>query len=389
MTWRTVILAAGKGTRMGSDRAKVLHRLGSETLLGQVLNIAARLDFETAVVVVGHQHEAVRDAHKAWNVEFVVQEPQLGTGHAVQQAIDALRGHEGHTLILYGDVPLLRRSSLLELMEAHLHSGHAVTVLTARVPDASGYGRIVRGADGSLVSITEDRDLNPEQRSIDEINSGIYAFRTRALLESIGGLRPDNDQKELYLTDTIGMLREGGESAGTYTLRDPQEISGINTPRQLEEAGTVLEERRRLGTEDCPVCSLAEDSGEAGRFVLIRREHAILVVAPDPYNSGQLVVYPKRHCLRHTSLDEGEVEQLWDLGRLASELVEDLYRPQGMNLGYTSGRPGEHLGLQVVPRWVGDTNFMPLLADRTLLPETVEQTYSRVDAALRERGIGS
>ncbi len=387
MGWRCVILGAGQGTRMKSDLAKVLHPLLGETLLSHVLSTASRLPIERTAVIVGHQRERVIEAHARWQAEFVLQEPQRGTGHAVQQAEPFLRDHDGATLILYGDVPLLRRSTLLELMEEHGQAENVATVLTARVEDPTGYGRIIRGADGALAEIVEHRDLSPDQRAIDEINSGIYAFRTGPLLEALSKLTDANDQKELYLTDTIRLIRSRGMRVGTYTLADPSEISGINTVEQLAAAERVLEERGRDGTLDCAICGMTA-SGRAGEYpVLLRRESAVLSVGSRPYNSGQLSVHPVRHVLRHAALGEQERRDLWDLAQIASSAIEEVCRPQGMNIGYTSGRPGEHLAMEVIPRWVGDTNFLPLLAGLTLLPEAPDRTHARIREALEARGL--
>jgi diadenosine tetraphosphate (Ap4A) HIT family hydrolase len=370
---------------MKSDLAKVLHPLRGEPLLTHVLRTASRLPIERTAVIAGHQHERVRAAHAAWDVTWVLQQPQRGTGHAVQQAEEFLRDHDGSTLVLYGDVPLLRRHTLLELMEEHRHEGNAVTVLTARVPDPAGYGRIIRGAGAAFERIIEDRDLAPEMHAIDEINSGIYAFRTPELLESLGHLSDDNHQGELYLTDTVAHLRRMGKAIGTYTLADPLEVSGINTPAQLAAAEALLDKRHRTGTEDCAVCDLVER--EDAYPVLARTARAILVVAARPYNSGQITAHPLRHVLRHSDLDAEERRELWALGEIGASTVESIYHPQGMNIGYNSGIPGEHLGLQVIPRWIGDSNFLPLLADVTILPESLETTYRRVREALGARGI--
>lgn len=388
MSWRAVILAAGKGTRMKSEEAKVLHRLQGETLLDHVLKTASRLPIEKSAVIVGFQHEKVREVHTQWDAEYLLQEPQLGTGHAVQQAAGFLSGHGGSTLVLYGDVPLLRRSTLLELMEEHTHSRNAATVLTARVREPAGYGRIIRAADGSLEAIVEDKDLSPGQHAVDEINSGIYAYETPILLDALSQLSNDNKQREYYLTDTIKSIRRLGLRVGTYTAADETEISGINDAKQLAEAGAILTKRRGEGSTDCPVCSLAEREGKAAYPILMKGEHAFLAVVDRPYNAGQLCVYPKRHMLRHAALEDEELRELWDLGRLASEIVREIYHPQGMNLAYTNGHPGEHLALRIVPRWVGDTNFMPLVAGVTLLPEAPGQTFERMKRLLAERGNG-
>jgi len=178
--WIGLVLAAGKGTRMKSDRAKVLHEIEGKSLLGHVLDTAAELGLSRTIVVVGHQAEEVRGAHAAWEVETVLQEPQLGTGHAVIVAAPLLRGTppDADCLVLYGDVPLLRATTLGELMERHRLEGNGVTVLTAEVDDPAGYGRVFRDAAGRFERIVEDRDLRPEDRGRREINSGIYAFPT-------------------------------------------------------------------------------------------------------------------------------------------------------------------------------------------------------------------
>lgn len=376
MTWRVVILAAGQGTRMNSDLPKVLHPLAGEPLLAHVLRLAESLPVEKIVVVVGHRRDLVVSAFEGRNVRFVVQDPQHGTGHAVQQAEEELRGHDGSTLILYGDVPLLRRSTLLELMEEHECAANAATVLTARVADPAGYGRIVRGGDGAMLAIVEHKDLAPEQRPIDEINSGIYTFRTAPLLEALGNLRADNAQKELYLTDTIVILRGRGLRVGTHVLRDGTEIAGINTPAQLLEAEAIRASRMRDGTTDCRIC--AQGAARAGFPVLIDAEHAFLAVWGRPYNSGQVSVHPKRHVLRHASLREEERADLWRLAQIGSRAVEAIYHPQGLNAGYVAAEPGSHLALQIVPRWVGDTNFLPILSGETLLPESPHRTFQRM-----------
>jgi len=384
MRWRALILAAGRGTRMNSDLAKVLHKVRGKSLLEHVLETASRLPLDRMAVIIGHQHERVRAEHSAWNVEFVLQQPQRGTGHAVQQAEPFLRGTDGSTLVLYGDVPLLRLCTLLELMEEHRHARNAATVLTARLADPSGYGRIVRGDRGELVAIVEDRDLAPEDRTIDEINSGIYAFETPLLLAALHGLTDDNRQGELYLTDTVRQIRDQGGRVGTYTLADPLEISGINTIEQLAAAESLLAGRKAARSEDCPVCALA--NAESGFPILAKRPHALLAVSARPYNSGQLTVHPIRHMIRHAELGDAERTEFWRLGQIAAEAVRELYGPQGMTIGFREGKPGEHLGLEIVPRWVGDTNFMPILAQRKLLPESLDETYRRAREFLARRG---
>lgn len=375
--WIALVLAAGKGTRMKSERAKILHEIDGRTLLARVLETAARLSPRRVLVVVGHQAEEVRQAHRAYPVEYVVQEPQLGTGHAVLCARPGFEREPGNLLVLYGDVPLLRPATLRELLERHELEGNGVTVLTARVPDPTGYGRILRDDRGGFARIVEDRDLAPEERAIDEINSGIYAFRVPDLLEALDKLTPDNAQGEYYITDTLERIRERGERVGIFRIADAEEISGINDPVQLRGASAVLERRRNAGEgpEGCPICDglLARQD-----LILLRRRGMVVSLAPRPYNTGHLWITPERHVVFYESLRGEEADLLFGLCREAEQWLDDTYRPQGFNLGYNSGREGAHLVAHVIPRWAGDANFMPLIGGVSLFPERLPETRRRL-----------
>jgi diadenosine tetraphosphate (Ap4A) HIT family hydrolase len=268
-------------------------------------------------------------------------------------------------------------------MERHRLEGNGVTVLTAEVEEPKGYGRIIRGADGRFERITEDRDLAPEQRAIREINSGIYAFRLTPLLSALGSLRADNAQKEYYLTDALTVIRDAGLPVGVFLLGDEEEISGINTPEQLADAGAVLVRRRADPGEGCAACSLLARE----ELVIDRRDGMAVVLAPRPYNSGHLWVVPERHLVSWESIDEATSAGLLALAAEAEQWLEEAYHPQAMNLGYNSGAAGEHLVVQVVPRWAGDANFMPLFADANILPETPEGARRHIlEARARVRG---
>ncbi len=384
--WITLILAAGKGTRMRSDLAKVLHEIRGRTLLDHVLDLARRLPTSRTIVVVGHQAEEVETRHAGPGIEFVLQEPQLGTGHAVMAASPLLSSDdpEADLLVLYGDVPLLRETTLRELMERHRLEGNGVTVLTARVPDPTGYGRILRDAGGRFREIVEDRDLAPEMRSIDEINSGIYAFSLKPLLQALARLRADNAQGEYYLTDALTAIREAGRAVGIVCLSDPEEISGINTVDQLREAEAILARREESGTGECAVCELLRKRAD---LVLERRDQIVALLCPEPYNSGHLWIVPERHLVSGESLTEAEARGIFALAQEAEGWLDESYHPQGFNHGYNSGRPGEHFTFEVIPRWSGDANFMPLIAGMNILPETIEGSRRHIlEARARLRG---
>ncbi|WP_128431422.1 bifunctional UDP-N-acetylglucosamine diphosphorylase/glucosamine-1-phosphate N-acetyltransferase GlmU [Streptomyces cyaneus] len=242
-----VVLAAGEGTRMKSATPKVLHELCGRSLVGHVLAAARELQPENLVVVVGHAREKVT-AHLGEidpGVRTAIQAEQNGTGHAVRMALEELGGTvDGTVVVVCGDTPLLTGETLTRLAATHAADGNAVTVLTAEVPDATGYGRIVRdGVSGAVTAIVEHKDATESQRAIREINSGVFAFDGQLLADALGKVRTDNSQGEEYLTDVLGILREAGHRVGASVAGDHREIAGINNRVQLSEARRILNDR--------------------------------------------------------------------------------------------------------------------------------------------------
>ncbi|SCG41182.1 bifunctional UDP-N-acetylglucosamine diphosphorylase/glucosamine-1-phosphate N-acetyltransferase GlmU [Micromonospora halophytica] len=240
-----VVLAAGEGKRMKSALPKVLHPLLGRTLLGHVLAAAAPLAADRTVVVVGHGAEQVRAhlAEIAPDAAAVLQAEQLGTGHAVRIALDAVPEVCGTVVVINGDVPLLRPETVAALVQAHEGDGAAATVLAAEVPDPTGLGRIVRDADGRLEQIVEERDASPAQRALREINAGIYAFDVARLRDALGKLSTDNDQGEEYLTDVFGLLVSAGEPVGVHVAADHVETLGCNDRVELAALRRLLRDR--------------------------------------------------------------------------------------------------------------------------------------------------
>ena len=234
-----VILAAGKGTRMVSALPKVLHRLAGKPLLAHVLDAAHALSAGSIIVVHGHGGEAVPQAFAGSGAIFVLQEPQLGTGHALQQALPHLPA-EGSTLVLYGDVPLTRTHTLSRVLS---HPG-SLCLLTAALDDPTGYGRIIRNSAGKVTRIVEEKDANASEKAIREINTGILAAPNAALRDWLGKLTNHNAQGEYYLTDIVPLALEGGTPVLTETTSDPWEIQGVNSREQLAQ----LERRYQLET---------------------------------------------------------------------------------------------------------------------------------------------
>lgn len=231
---------------MKSKTPKVLHEVAGRSLVGHVVAAARELGPEHLVVVVGHAGEQVV-AHldeSGAGVRTAFQAEQNGTGHATRTGLQELGGVDGTVLVVCGDTPLLSGATLGALAATHASDGNAVTVLTAEVPDSTGYGRIVRdAATGAVTEIVEHKDASPSQRAIREINSGVFAFDGRLLTEALGKLRPDNSQGEEYLTDVLSILREAGHRVGASIARDHREILGINNRVQLAEARRLLNQR--------------------------------------------------------------------------------------------------------------------------------------------------
>lgn len=269
-----VLLAAGQSTRMRSKRSKLLHPLAGRPLLHYPLRVAEALRPEALVVVLGHAAEAVRQLLPD-GCPFVLQEPQLGTGHAVQQAQPLLEGRCDHILVLYGDTPLLRPQTLEAMREAHERGGAAVTLLSAVLPDPSGYGRVLRDSDGRVRAIVEEADASPEERAIREVASGIFLFRAPWLWEHLPRLSR-SPKGEYYLTELVALATHEGEPVLAQCAPDPEEVLGVNDRVQLAHVERIL--RRRIAqrwmldgvTIVDPETTYIDDAVEIGQDTVIR-----------------------------------------------------------------------------------------------------------------------
>mgnify|MGYP001369276937 FL=1 len=237
-----VILAAGKGTRMKSNRAKVLHEIAGRAMLHYPLQAARQAGFERLHVVVGHQADQVRETLAESGVCFVDQTEQLGTGHALLCASESLADFSGTLLLLCGDVPLLREETLRELLETHRQERAAVTVLTAELENPAGYGRIIRDGE-AILRIVEEKDATPEEKLVGEINTGTYLFDAQYVFSALQGLGRDNAQGEYYLTDVVEAAFSAGLPTRAVTLDEPNEAMGINDLAQLAEATALMRQR--------------------------------------------------------------------------------------------------------------------------------------------------
>jgi UDP-N-acetylglucosamine diphosphorylase/glucosamine-1-phosphate N-acetyltransferase len=242
----TLILAAGMGKRMKSDLPKVIHKINGKELVKYVISQARETGSDGIWLIIGYKGELVTEATKDLGVRYVVQKEQLGTGHAVMQAEQALEGKSGDVLILCGDVPLLRPETLINFRNNHTASGAVATVLTTEFDDPFGYGRIIKDASGNIIKIVEQKDATDEEKAVKEINSGVYIIDRNELFSSLKHISSDNAGKEYYLTDVIGIMKRNGRKVGTYKIKDNTEIQGINTLEQLEIAEGIINSRANL-----------------------------------------------------------------------------------------------------------------------------------------------
>ncbi len=240
-----IILAAGKGTRMKSSLAKVLLPVAGHPLLHYVLDLSSKLNPARTIVVIGHQAEQVQDIFADRGVEFVVQHEQLGTGHAAQQAKEKLENFEGHVLVLCGDMPLIRVSTLKYMITEHKESGAKCTVLTLKSSGQHDFGRIIRDDKGSIERIVEFKDATVAEKKVDEFNSGVYCFDNELFFKALGYIDADNAQAEYYLTDTIEYLVQEGYLVQATETHDTNEILGINSPHDLNRAEQLLMNRQQ------------------------------------------------------------------------------------------------------------------------------------------------
>jgi bifunctional UDP-N-acetylglucosamine pyrophosphorylase/glucosamine-1-phosphate N-acetyltransferase len=337
-----VILAAGEGTRMRSALPKVLHRVAGRSLVEHVVESAAHLAPERIVVVVGHGREQVT-AHIAeispW-VTTVVQEEQRGTGHAVRVTLDAIGAIDGGPIVvLTGDTPLLTGFTLETLLAHHSTSGAAATVLTAVLDDPTGYGRIVRSADGQVRQIVEHRDADEAVLSINEINSGMYAFDAAQLATALAQVTSANAQGEEYLTDVIAILRTSGARVEAIAASDPTEIMGVNDRVQLAEAGALMRDRINARWMRAGVTMVEPSSVWIDVDVDLARDVTLL---PDTHLIGPTTIGEGAVVGPGTTLKACEVGESATVRHTWAELA--VIGPDASVGPYTYLRPGTMLG---------------------------------------------
>ncbi len=236
-----IILAAGKGTRMKSEKAKVLHQVAGKSMVCHVVECALKVAGENVHVVVGHQADEVKkEIHRFFEVKFALQKDLLGTGDAVKAAIPGLSSNVESVMVLCGDVPLIQERTLKELFDGHLQSKSQVTVLATDLENPTGYGRIVLDENNQLLCIREEADASDSEKKIKKVNTGIYCFDKDLLESAINEIKPDNNQAEYYLTDVIEIAQKKQRKIGVVTMADSRQVVGVNTLEDLENAESLI-----------------------------------------------------------------------------------------------------------------------------------------------------
>lgn len=289
-----LVMAAGLGTRMKSQRAKVLHELGGSPLIAHVVRAAQALDPKTILVVVGHQAEEVKQAALAEVGElasFALQAKQRGTGDAVESARSQLESTDSLVLVLSGDVPMIKIETLRKFLEHHQNAGADCSILSVRLENPTGYGRIIRDGTGAFQKIVEQRDANEEQRQVKEINSGIYCFDSKELYRALRSVEPANDQGEYYLTDVAEIILRNGGAVNVFLHSDAREVSGVNTRAELAEFENLV---RRTA-----IRKLMIESG----VTFIDPSHAY--ISAEAEIGRDTIIYPNVHVEGKTIIGEG------------------------------------------------------------------------------------
>lgn len=269
-----IILAAGKGERMKSDTAKVLHPLCGRPMLEYVFELAEDLKIKNPVMVLGHRHQEVRRSLPPGE-KVVIQKRLAGTADAVRRAFSALKGFKGSVLVLYADIPLLRKDSIDKLLKYHIENNVDVTILAAQLDKPSGYGRILRDKYSSVCGIVEEKDADDFQKDIKEINTGIICFKSESLSEGLKYIRPNNRKKEYYLTDIISILYKKGRLIDSLKISDSSEVLGINSRSELAKANALMQRRINEDFMQKGITIVAPDSTFISYGVKIGRDTTI------------------------------------------------------------------------------------------------------------------
>ena len=335
MKLKTLILAAGKGTRMKSELPKVLHKVNGIPMVKKIMNILESLKSEENILVLGHKKELVTET--LGDVKYVVQEEQLGTGHAIMMATDELKDYDGDVMVVCGDTPLLREETLDKLWEKHRNSGAATTVLTSIYENPFGYGRIVK-ENGLVKAIVEQKDATPEQAAVKEVNAGVYCFDSKKLFDALGKIDNNNKNGEYYLTDVIGIHVNQGERVESYILEDNVEILGVNSKVELATAARVLRERKNQKLMEEGVILIDPASTYVEESVVVGEDTTLY---PGVHLQGETVIGRNCEILGDTRIVDSKIG---DDVIIERSVVEESIVDSKVTMGpYAHIRPQSHL----------------------------------------------
>lgn len=339
MSLKTLILAAGKGTRMKSDLPKVLHKVNGKPMLHKILDVVNFLQPEENILILGYKREEILSTLE--NCSYVVQEEQLGTGHAILQAKEKLKDYRGDIMVLCGDTPLLREETLQQLYQYHKEQKAVTTVLTAIYENPFGYGRIIK-KDEKVLGIVEEKEATEEQKKIQEVNAGVYCFDSQELWKALSKINNKNEKGEYYLTDVLSIQSMEGKTVLSYELKDSQEILGVNSKVELAEANQVLRQRKNKQLMEDGVILLDPSITYVEEDVKIGQD---TVLAPTVILQGKTIIGKKCEILGNTRIIDS---QLGDNIVVESSVIEESILEDGVTMGpFAHLRPKAHLKKKV------------------------------------------
>jgi len=335
-----VILAAGEGTRMKSDTPKVLHKVCGRPILTYIIEAARRAGAQKTVIIVGKGADKIKEAYAEDNIEFVVQDEQKGTGHALMQAENAVKG-SSNIVVLYGDMPMVTAESIEGMARLHREQRAAATVMTAKVVDPTGYGRIIRRGN-NVIDIREHKDATPKEREINEINAGFYSFDTSLVFSALAKVKNNNRQGEYYLTDVIKILNQEEKQVIAFELKDPNELHGINNRRQLAQVQKMMQQKIIESWMEQGVTFINPDTCMVDYSVQIGRDSVIypgvLLEGKTQIGRGCTIIGPCR--IKDTVVG--------DFCEIVMSQIDECVLEEGVKIGpYSNLRPGCMLASKV------------------------------------------
>ncbi|WP_319203172.1 bifunctional UDP-N-acetylglucosamine diphosphorylase/glucosamine-1-phosphate N-acetyltransferase GlmU [uncultured Ilyobacter sp.] len=335
MNLKTLILAAGKGTRMKSDLPKVLHKVNGIPMIKKIIEVLNNLNSQENILILGHEKEMILDS--LGDVEYVVQEKQLGTGHAIMMSEEKLKDYDGDIMVVCGDTPLLTSETLEKMHKKHRESGAVTTILTSIVEDPYGYGRIVK-ENGLVSAIVEEKEATENEKKIKEINAGVYCFDSKKLFKALSKIEKHVEKNEYYLTDVIAINVNDGEKVETYILENNEEVLGVNSKVQLAEAEAVLRNRKNLDLMNNgvilidPKNTYIEDSVEIG---------ADTVIYPGALLQGETTIGKNCEIIGNTRILDSKIGNNVNI---QSSVIKESILEQGVTIGpFAHIRPKSHL----------------------------------------------